>query len=123
MKNCSYILNILDSDIYIKSVRAIFERRIFQMASKNFSVSRVKCFQSCPLQYKYKYVDGWKTSATKKSDDIQKGLALHETFENFPEKLEDAIAFKNVSNMPARVKCALLAWHTIEDILNKNNAK
>lgn len=36
------------------------------------------------------------------------------------EKLEDAIAFKNVSNMPARVKCALLAWHTIEDMLNKN---
>ena len=35
------------------------------------------------------------------------------------EKLEDAIAFKNVANMPARVKCALLAWHTIENILNK----
>ena len=37
------------------------------------------------------------------------------------EILEDAIAFKNVSNMPARVKCALLAWHTIEEILNKSN--
>jgi nitrogen fixation NifU-like protein len=36
------------------------------------------------------------------------------------KKLEDAIAFKNVSNMPARVKCALLAWHTIEDLLDKN---
>ncbi len=36
------------------------------------------------------------------------------------EKLEDAIAFKNVSNMPARVKCALLAWHTMEDIISKN---
>ncbi len=35
------------------------------------------------------------------------------------EKLEEAIAFKNVSNMPARVKCALLAWHTLEDMLNK----
>ena len=35
------------------------------------------------------------------------------------KKLEDAIAFKNVSNMPARVKCALLAWHTMEDILKK----
>ena len=35
------------------------------------------------------------------------------------KKLEDAIAFRNVSNMPARVKCALLAWHTIEEILNK----
>ena len=35
------------------------------------------------------------------------------------EKLEDAIAFRNISHMPARVKCALLAWHTLEDILNK----
>lgn len=36
------------------------------------------------------------------------------------KKLDEAIAFKNVANMPARVKCALLAWHTMEDILNKN---
>lgn len=35
------------------------------------------------------------------------------------KKLEDAIAFKNVSNMPARVKCALLAWHTVEDMISK----
>ena len=34
------------------------------------------------------------------------------------EKLEEAIAFKNLANMPARVKCALLAWHTLEDMLN-----
>ena len=37
------------------------------------------------------------------------------------EKLEDAIAFRNIANMPARVKCALLAWHTMDDILDKNN--
>ena len=41
------------------------------------------------------------------------------TDENELQKLEDAIAFKNVAHMPARVKCALLAWHTIEGILNK----
>lgn len=35
-------------------------------------------------------------------------------------KLEDAIAFRNISNMPARVKCVLLAWHTMEDLLKKN---
>ena len=35
------------------------------------------------------------------------------------KKLEDAIAFKNVSNMPARVKCALLAWHTLDDMIKK----
>ncbi len=38
-------------------------------------------------------------------------------------KLEDAIAFKNVSNMPARVKCALLAWHTVNDLINLNEAE
>jgi nitrogen fixation NifU-like protein len=38
------------------------------------------------------------------------------------EKLEDAIAFRNISHMPARVKCALLAWHTIEDMLNERNS-
>ena len=36
------------------------------------------------------------------------------------EKLEDAIAFKNISHMPARVKCALLAWHTLEDLIERN---
>ena len=35
------------------------------------------------------------------------------------EILEDAIAFKNISNMPARVKCALLAWHTIEKMIEE----
>ena len=39
------------------------------------------------------------------------------------EKLEEAIAFRNVANMPARVKCALLAWHTIEDMLNEDNTQ
>ncbi|BCN30384.1 Fe-S cluster assembly sulfur transfer protein SufU [Anaeromicropila herbilytica] len=35
------------------------------------------------------------------------------------EVLEDAIALKNISNMPARVKCAVLAWHTLEESLKK----
>lgn len=39
------------------------------------------------------------------------------------KKLEEAIAFRNVSNMPARVKCALLAWHTIEDMINKGESE
>lgn len=34
------------------------------------------------------------------------------------EKLEDAIVLKNISNMPARVKCAVLAWHTLKEALN-----
>ena len=46
-------------------------------------------------------------------------IKREETDDEKLKKLEDAIAFKNVSNMPARVKCALLAWHTIDDILSK----
>ena len=33
------------------------------------------------------------------------------------EELEDAIALKNISNMPARVKCAVLAWHTLKEAI------
>ena len=45
------------------------------------------------------------------------------TDENELKKLEDAIAFKNISHMPARVKCALLAWHTLEDMLNEGKSE
>lgn len=36
--------------------------------------------------------------------------------------LSEAVAFQNISNMPARVKCALLAWKTLKansDEINK----
>ena len=36
------------------------------------------------------------------------------------EELDEAIALKNISNMPARVKCAVLGWHTMEEMLNGN---
>lgn len=35
------------------------------------------------------------------------------------ETLEDAVALRNISHMPARVKCAVLGWHTLEDALGK----
>ena len=67
---------------------------------------------------------------TLKGKTVEEAKKIIETFiemikretkdEKNLEILEDAIAFKNVSNMPARVKCALLAWHTMEDILNKD---
>ena len=69
---------------------------------------------------------------TLKGKTIKEAKNIIETFikmikreETDDEKLkilEDALAFKNVANMPARVKCALLAWHTLEDMLNKNES-
>jgi nitrogen fixation NifU-like protein len=33
------------------------------------------------------------------------------------EELEDAAALKSIAHMPARVKCAVLSWHTLEEAL------
>lgn len=35
------------------------------------------------------------------------------------EKLEDAVAFRGLSKMPARTKCAVLAWHTLEEAVDQ----
>ena len=69
-------------------------------------------------------IDTLKGKTIKEAKEIVKTfiemIKRETTDEKELEKLEDAIAFRNVANMPARVKCALLAWHTIEDILNKD---
>ena len=35
------------------------------------------------------------------------------------EELDEAMALKNISTMPARVKCAVLSWHTLGTALQK----
>ena len=37
------------------------------------------------------------------------------------EELEEAGSLQDISHMPARVKCAVLAWHTLEKILEKED--
>ena len=66
-----------------------------------------------------------------KGKNKEEALKLIETFigmikreinnEDELEELEDAIVLKNISNMPARVKCAVLAWHTLKEAMGKNN--
>ena len=36
------------------------------------------------------------------------------------DSLEEASALRDVAHMPARVKCAVLGWHTLEAIFRKN---
>ena len=33
------------------------------------------------------------------------------------EELEEASALRDISHMPARVKCAVLGWHTLEEMM------
>ena len=68
-------------------------------------------------------IDTLKDKTIEQAKEIIKDFIKMIKRENLSEeeysKLEDAIAFKNIANMPARVKCALLAWHTLEDLLNE----
>ena len=36
------------------------------------------------------------------------------------DTLEEAQSLKDISHMPSRVKCAVLGWHTLEEILSGN---
>lgn len=63
-----------------------------------------------------------------KGKDKKEALKLVDTFigmikreiteEEDLQDLEEAMAFKNISNMPARVKCAVLAWHALKESIN-----
>ncbi|MDO5302119.1 MAG: SUF system NifU family Fe-S cluster assembly protein [Tissierellia bacterium] len=43
-----------------------------------------------------------------------KGVSLTEEEE---DALEDAMAFQGISKLPARVKCAVLPWYTLKNIM------
>lgn len=63
-----------------------------------------------------------------KGKTIDEALKLVNTFMNMIRKdidneeeleiLEDAIVLQNISNMPARVKCAVLAWHALKEAIS-----
>ena len=42
-----------------------------------------------------------------------------EVTEDELDQLEEASILKDIAYMPARVKCAVLGWHTIEEMLDK----
>lgn len=59
-------------------------------------------------------IRGKTVEEVKELADIFLAMAKREEVsEEDLEKLEDAAALQNVSNMPARVKCATMPWHTL----------
>lgn len=45
------------------------------------------------------------------------------TDDDLLEELDEAAALKNISFMPARVKCAVLGWHTMEEMLKSGSTE
>jgi nitrogen fixation NifU-like protein len=50
-------------------------------------------------------------------------IKREELTEDEEEELDEAFALKNISNMPARVKCAVLSWHTLEEAFKEAEGK
>ena len=59
---------------------------------ENYSNSRLKCFHTCKLKYYLQYIKKFDSSDTSKSAVTEKGLAFHETAENFYTGISDTDA-------------------------------
>ena len=64
-----------------------------------------------------------------KGKTVEEALKLAKTFfgmikneitdESQLEALDEAVALRDISHMPARVKCAVLGWHTLENAIGE----
>ena len=59
-----------------------------------------------------------KEEALKLSDTFMRMIKSSVT-EGELDSLEEASILQDISHMPARVKCAVLGWRTLDEILNK----
>ncbi|MBP5250812.1 MAG: SUF system NifU family Fe-S cluster assembly protein [Treponema sp.] len=64
-----------------------------------------------------------KEEALRLSDLFMNMIQGKETDDSKLEELDEAAALKNIRTMPARVKCAVLGWRTMQDMLLKNQAE
>ena len=63
-------------------------------------------------------VKGKKVEEAKRLTDIFFNMIKGEVTDDELDELEDAAALQGISHTPARVKCAVLAWHTLEEALD-----
>ena len=62
---------------------------------------------------------GKRTEEAKKISDTFLRMIRSEATEAEIESLEEAGALADVAHMPARVKCAVLGWHTLREMLQE----
>ncbi len=62
-------------------------------------------------------VKGKSVDEAKKYIDIFIRMIKREATDSEIESLGDGLVFQNIQNMPARVKCATLAWHTLDEMI------
>ncbi len=69
-------------------------------------------------------IKGKTTEEALKLAKIFLGMIKNEiTDEDELEQLDEAIALRDIAHMPARVKCAVLGWHTLENAIGEEKKK
>ena len=105
-----------------------------------FSHSRLECFENCPMQYKFKYIDKKSTSDTTIALELgtlchavleQKGYMLHNDknnhmpdFEKLLEMLEkgiDEVTEKTSSHIPGLIELKKKYWEIWSKEDNQGN--
>ena len=66
-------------------------------------------------------VIGKKKDEALKLADIFLRMIKSDASDEEIEMLEEASSLIDISHMPARVKCALLSWRTLSEMLDENN--
>lgn len=61
---------------------------------------------------------GMKVEEAKRLSEIFLRMIKGEITEEELEELDEAGALQDISHMPSRVKCAVLGWHTMDEILS-----
>ena len=63
---------------------------------------------------------GQPVDEAKRLCDIFMRMIKNEASEEEIEELDEAAALRDIAHMPARVKCAVLGWHTMEEIVKQS---
>ena len=64
--------------------------------------------------------DGKKKEEALELADIFLRMIKGEITDEEKERLEEASSLEDISHMPSRVKCAVLGWHTMEELVEKH---
>ncbi|MFW6313674.1 MAG: Fe-S cluster assembly sulfur transfer protein SufU, partial [Spirochaetota bacterium] len=64
-------------------------------------------------------IRGMKVDEAERLIERVKGMLTRNEVPDFPDGAEDLEAIQGVANYPVRVKCALLSWNTLNQILEE----
>jgi nitrogen fixation NifU-like protein len=67
-------------------------------------------------------ITGKKISEVKEIIKKFKGMLLEDKEPNFTDELSDLESLQGVKSYPVRIKCAILSWNTLEQMLNERSS-